>query len=163
MSPFDLSIRIGPIVFGADHITAVVVVPIVLAALAWFLGRSDLGIAIRAAADSSERALLLGVPVRRLSQVTWMVAAGLSGLGAVLTVPIVGTNLGGVAGPASLLGPLAAAVVARMERLGVAFAAALGHRHPPPGRVLELPPGHHRRRRPVPRRAGGAADPAVDA
>ncbi len=126
VSPLQMSFRIGPIVFGADHVTAVVVVPVVLAALAWFLGRSDLGIAIRAAADSSERALLLGVPVRRLSQVTWMVAAGLSGLGAVLTVPIVGTNLGGVAGPASLLGPLAAAVVARMERLWVAFAAALG-------------------------------------
>jgi ABC-type branched-subunit amino acid transport system ATPase component/ABC-type branched-subunit amino acid transport system permease subunit len=125
-SPLDVHFRVGPVVFGGDHLTVILLVPVVLVGLAWFLSRSEVGIAIRAAADSRERALLLGIPVRRLSQVTWVVAAGLSGLGAILSVPILGTNLGGVAGPASLLGPLAAAVVARMERLGVAGAAALG-------------------------------------
>lgn len=125
-APIGLDVRIGPILFGGDHLVIVLVVPSVLAGLAWFLARSDVGTAIRAAADSPERALLLGIPVRRLSQVTWVVAAALSGLGAVLTVPVLGSNLGGIAGPAVLLGPLAAAVVARMERLGVAVVAAIG-------------------------------------
>lgn len=64
-----------------DRVWALAVVPAVLVGLWWFLGRSGTGIAIRGAADSAERALLLGIPVRRLSRTTWMVAAGLSGLG----------------------------------------------------------------------------------
>lgn len=125
-SPFRSSFTVGPIVFTGDHVVAIVVVPVVLAGLAFFLGRSDTGIAIRAAAESGERALLLGIPVRRLSRITWMLAAGLSGIGSMLAAPIIGTNLGIVAGPESLLVPLAAAVVARMERLGVAVVAAVG-------------------------------------
>ena len=124
-TPFTFVFRVGPIVFNGNHVLAMAVVPAVLLGLWWFLGRTDLGIAIRGAADSDERALLLGIPVRRLSRVTWMVAAGLSGIGAMLTAPILGPQLGVNAGPEVLLAPLAAAVVARMERLGVAFAASL--------------------------------------
>ena len=125
-TPFTFSFSVGPIVFNGNHVLAMVVVPVVLLGLWWFLGRTDLGIAIRGAADSDERAQLLGIPVRRLSRITWMVAAGLSGIGAMLTAPILGPQLGVNAGPEVLLAPLAAAVVARMERLGVAFAASLG-------------------------------------
>ncbi len=124
--PLNLDITIGPVIFHGDDVVALAVVPIVLAALGWFLYRSDVGIAIRASADSSERALLLGIPVRRLSTVTWMVAGGLSGLGLILAAPIKGPNLGVVGGPPALLAPIAAAVIARMGRLPVAIAAALG-------------------------------------
>jgi ABC-type branched-subunit amino acid transport system ATPase component/ABC-type branched-subunit amino acid transport system permease subunit len=124
--PLKLDITIGPVIFHGDDVVALAVVPIVLAALGWFLYRSDVGIAIRASADSSERALLLGIPVRRLSTVTWMVAAGLSGLGLILAAPIKGPNLGVVGGPPALLAPIAAAVIARMDRLPVAIAASLG-------------------------------------
>ena len=55
-----------------------------------------------------------------------MVAAGLSGLGAMLSAPILGPNLGALAGPEVLLAPLAAAVLARLESLPVALGAALG-------------------------------------
>ncbi|HZU80080.1 MAG TPA: ABC transporter permease, partial [Acidimicrobiales bacterium] len=111
--------------FTGDAVLAVVVVLVVLVALAWFLGRTDLGLAIRAAADSHERAVLLGIPVATLSLVSWTVAAGMSGLGTILAVPLVGQNLGQIIGPTSLLVPLAAAVIARMESLPVAFAAAV--------------------------------------
>ena len=47
-----------------------------------FLTRSDVGIAVRAAAESPDRALLLGIPVRRLSLLARTHAAGLSGIGA---------------------------------------------------------------------------------
>jgi ABC-type branched-subunit amino acid transport system ATPase component/ABC-type branched-subunit amino acid transport system permease subunit len=125
-SPLKLTITIGPVLFHGDDVIALAVVPLVLLALGWFLYRSDVGVAIRASADSGERALLLGIPVRRLSTVTWMVAGGLSGLGLILASPIKGPNLGVVGGPPVLLAPLAAAVIARMERLGSAIVAALG-------------------------------------
>ena len=125
-TPFRWHTNIGPLLFTGDHLMAVVAVPVVGLGLWWFLGRTSIGIAIRAAADSGERALLLGIPVRRLSMVTWMVAAGLSGLGAMLSTPVVGVNVGVIAGPSALLVPLAAAVIARMESLPRTALAAIG-------------------------------------
>ncbi|HXW32273.1 MAG TPA: branched-chain amino acid ABC transporter permease, partial [Acidimicrobiales bacterium] len=121
-----LHFSIASTYFTGDSVLAVGVVVVVLVALAWFLGRTDLGLAIRAAADSNERALLLGIPVATLSLVSWTLAAGLSGIGTMLAVPVEGQNLGQVIGPEGLLVPLAAAVIARFESLPVAFGAALG-------------------------------------
>ncbi len=125
-TPFKASTQIGPVVFDGNDFLALAVVPLVLVALWWFVGRTDTGVAIRAAADSDERALLLGIPVRRLSMVSWMVAAGLSGVTAMLSAPILGPNLDAVAGPVSLLAPLGAAVIAGMESMPVAFFASIG-------------------------------------
>ena len=126
-TPFHgLHFSIATTYFTGDAVLAVGVVVVVLVLLAWFLGRTDLGLAIRAAADSNERALLLGIPVATLSLVSWTLAAGLSGLGTMLAVPVEGQNLGAVIGPQGLLVPLAAAVIARFESLPVAFTAAVG-------------------------------------
>lgn len=124
-TPFRFRFEVGPILFNGNHVVAMVVIPVVLAGLAWFFARTDFGVAIRGAADSTERAQLLGIPVLRLSTLTWMLAAGLSGVGAMLSGPILGPQLGVLAGPEALLAPLAAAVVARMESLSVAFFASL--------------------------------------
>jgi ABC-type branched-subunit amino acid transport system ATPase component/ABC-type branched-subunit amino acid transport system permease subunit len=124
-TPFHASLTVGPIVFNGDHLVAVCVVPVAVALLGWFLIRSDAGIAIRAAAESGERALLLGIPIRRLSTLAWVVAAVLSGVASMLAAPILGPSLGALAGPEMLLAPLTAAVVARMESLPVAFGASL--------------------------------------
>ena len=43
----------------------------IIVALAWFLGRTDAGVAMRAAAENMDRARLLGIPVRRLSTMVW--------------------------------------------------------------------------------------------
>ena len=124
-TPFTYSATVGPVIFSGDHVMAVAAVVVVIAVSAYFFARTDVGIAVRGAAESSERALLLGIPVRRLSMLSWAAAAGLSGLGAMLSAPILGVNLGVVAGPVVLLAPLAAAVIARMESLVVAFLAAV--------------------------------------
>ncbi|GAC1586321.1 MAG: hypothetical protein NVS3B21_00350 [Acidimicrobiales bacterium] len=124
-TPFRLHFVVRPQTFRGDHLVALVVVGVVLAGLATFLGRSGTGIAVRAAADSSERAQLLGVPVRRLSLITWSLAAALSGIGSILSAPILGPNLGSFSGPRILLLPLAAAVIARMESLWIAVVAAV--------------------------------------
>ena len=37
---------------------------------------TDAGVAVRAAAENADRALLLGIPIRRLSTIVWMIAGG---------------------------------------------------------------------------------------
>ena len=61
-----------------------VAVPLVLAALGWFLGRTRYGIAMRAAADNEDRAALLGIPTNRLATIVWSLAALLSAIAVTL-------------------------------------------------------------------------------
>ena len=124
-TPFDSSFSWDPVVFRGNHLLALVTVPIVMIGLAGFLRFSRMGLAVRAAAESSDRASLLGIPVRRLNIVVWVLAAGLSAVAALLRVPIVGLSLGTVLGPGLLLRALAAAAVGRMESLPVTFGAAV--------------------------------------
>ncbi len=120
---FDLGVKT---LFG-DEILIMMVVPPVLAGLAWFLLRTDVGVAVRAAAENEDRALLLGIPIRRLSTIVWMVAGALAALTFVLKAPFSGVTPGlASAGPLLLLPALAAAVVARMESLPTAFFAGIG-------------------------------------
>jgi branched-chain amino acid transport system permease protein len=123
--PLHLNFSLDPTVFSADDLVALVVVPVVALALWWFFSRTDTGLAVRAAADSGERALLLGIPVRRLNRTVWLLAAGLSGIGAVLAVPITQSTVGVASGPEDLLAPLAAAVLARFESMPATVAWSL--------------------------------------
>ena len=123
-APFDASITIDPITFGGADVMALVAIPLVFVALAAFFRRTDLGIAIRAGAERADRAATLGIPVRRLETVVWVLATVLAFLAVYLRAGIVGLPLGVVLGPAILLRALAAAVIGGMERLmTIAFAA----------------------------------------
>jgi len=125
--PIDLQVDLGVKTLFGDEILIMLVIPPVLAGLAWFLLRTDVGVAVRAAAENEDRALLLGIPIRRLSTIVWMVAGGLAALTFVLKAPFSGVTPGlASAGPLLLLPALAAAVVARMESLPIAFAAGIG-------------------------------------
>lgn len=124
-TPFRFTFYLDPFVFTGDYLIAIIVVPIALIGLYWFFIRTDTGMAIRGAADSNDRAQLLGIPVRRLSRITWMVAAGLSGIGAILAEPISGVSLGTFSLAQSMLVPLAAFVLAGMESLPAAVVWSL--------------------------------------
>jgi branched-chain amino acid transport system permease protein len=124
--PLDFHLQIGVKTLAGDELLIMIAVPFVIAGLAWFLLRTDSGVAVRAAAENSDRALLLGIPVRRLATIVWMIAGGLSALTYLLKTPFSGVTPGVANGPTVLLPGLAAAVVARMESLPVAFAAGLG-------------------------------------
>src|SRR3546814_15623439 len=89
--------------FG-DEILIMMVIPPVLAGLAWFLLRTDVGVAVRAASENEDRALLLGIPIRRLSTIVWMVAGALAALTFFLKAPFSGVTPG-LASPGPLLLP----------------------------------------------------------
>ncbi len=129
VTPFGGKFVVHPITFGGDYIVAIVVVPLVLGAFGWFLRSTDHGVAVRAAADSTDRAQLCGIPVRRLSTLVWTIAGVLSALAVILRVPITGfisfTSIS-LGGTSLLVRTLAAAVIARMESLTVAAVAAVG-------------------------------------
>lgn len=126
-TPFNFRFTINPVVFNGNHVAIVAAVPPILLALAWFMLKTNIGIAVRAAADNSDRALLYGIPVRRLSTIVWTVAGGLAALTFILKAPFAGATSTAFGSAETLLLPaLAAAVVARMESLPVAFAAGVG-------------------------------------
>jgi branched-chain amino acid transport system permease protein len=124
-TPLKMHVTIEPVIFQGKHFAILAAVPVVISGLAWFLLRTDAGIAVRAAAENTERALLLGIPIRRLSTILWMVAGGLATLTFILKAPFAGTTSGALTGPGILLPALATAVVARMESLPVAFVAGV--------------------------------------
>jgi ABC-type branched-subunit amino acid transport system ATPase component/ABC-type branched-subunit amino acid transport system permease subunit len=124
-TPVGGQVTVGTLLLTGDHLVAVVAVLLVLGALVFFLSRTDAGIGARGAADSLERAQLLGIPVKQLSMLTWVVASVLSALGAILSAGVQGFQSTLLPGPEALLIPLAAAVIAGFESLTVAFAASL--------------------------------------
>jgi len=112
-------------ILGGNDIIAMVVAPLALVFVAWFLNRSRVGTAIRASAERSDRAAMLGIPVARLNTVVWMLAAALSFLALFLRNGITGVPLGFAEGLPTLLIALAALVIGRMEKLGIIAAAAI--------------------------------------
>ncbi len=124
-SPFTFEFTIGQTVFHANEVVAMLVVPIVIAALGAFFRFTRIGIAVRASAENADRAALLGVPVARIQTVVWMIATVLATIAIFLRAGIVGLPLGSVLGPTILIRALAAAVIGRMERLPTIFVASL--------------------------------------
>ena len=125
-TPFSgLELEIYPIVFDANTLVVVISVAAVLAGLSAFFSMTDIGFAVRGAAENADRAVLLGIPVARVSSVVWMIAGSLSALGLFLRVPLTGLPVGTSVGPYVLVYALAAAVIGRMERFGTALVAAV--------------------------------------
>ena len=111
--------------FNGNDLLIAIVVPVVLVALGWFLLRTDAGVAVRSVADNSDRARLLGIPVRRLSTLVWVIAGLLAGLTSILSTPSAGITIAAGAGPTLILPALAAAIIAGMESLPLAFGAGV--------------------------------------
>jgi branched-chain amino acid transport system permease protein len=116
----------GGTTFNATDIFTLIVVPVCLLALALFLQRSRIGIAIVGAAERADRAFTLGIPVRRLHMVVWTVASALAFLAMFLRAGAVGLPIGEVLSPFFLVQALAAAVFGRFERFTTIAAAAIG-------------------------------------
>lgn len=126
--PFTARLEIGSQTFGGSEITALVLAPLLLAALALFLRGTDVGIAVRASAERSDRAALLGIPVRRLQTLVWVVAAVLSYVGVFLHASIFGVGGAASLSPQVLVFALGALVLGRLEHLPAITASAVALR-----------------------------------
>ena len=116
---------IGVVLFTGNDVLLIAVIPVVIFALSYFLLRTDAGRAVRAVADNGDRALLLGIPIRTLSTIVWVIAGAIIALTTTLGSPTQGLTIDAGAGPALLLPALTAAVVARFESLPVAFGSGV--------------------------------------
>ena len=118
---------VGGVVVRADHVVALVVFPLLVGGLAWFLERTKLGVAVRASADNPDAARLAGIGVKRVSTLVWSLAGALGAVATVLSAPLAGANVASTAelGPAILLRALTAAVIAAMASLPIAMVAAV--------------------------------------
>jgi branched-chain amino acid transport system permease protein len=124
--PFEATWVFGGVTFNANDIFTMIVVPVCLLGLALFLQRSTVGIAIVGAAERADRAFTLGIPVKRLHTVVWVVASVLAFLAMFLRAGAVGLPIGEVLAPTFLVQALAAAVFGRFERFTTIAAAAIG-------------------------------------
>jgi branched-chain amino acid transport system permease protein len=125
-TPLSGSWFVRPYPVRGDHVLLLAVAPVLLAGLGWFLLRTDAGRAVRAAAENEDRALLLGVPVRRLQTLVWAIAGGLATLTYVLRVPFTGVTPDPGVSASAILPGLAVAVIARFQSFPVALAAGIG-------------------------------------
>ncbi|HEU5085758.1 MAG TPA: ABC transporter permease [Acidimicrobiales bacterium] len=116
----------GRSMIDGAQLFAVAVVVVLTAGLAAFFRFTRIGIAVRASSENPDRALLLGVPVRLIGTIAWSVAGLFAGTTIFLRSALIGIPFDGSLGFAVLLYALAAAVVARMERVGLALAAGVG-------------------------------------
>jgi branched-chain amino acid transport system permease protein len=115
--PLTFHFTIEPIVFSADYLVALVVAPAALLGVAVMLRFTSIGVAIRASAESADRASLLGVPVKRLQTVVWSVAALLSFIGVFLQAGIQGLPVISTLNLSVLLAALAALMLGNLVDL----------------------------------------------
>jgi ABC-type branched-subunit amino acid transport system ATPase component/ABC-type branched-subunit amino acid transport system permease subunit len=115
-----------PDVFGVSvagpQLTILVVVPIIMVALTWFLNRTVLGQTVKASAENPDLARLSAISPKFASSLVW----ALAGLVASLSMLLLGGTAGsatsaGNLGPSTMARALAAAVIAGM----VSFPRAL--------------------------------------
>ena len=124
-SPFGLTFAIGSVVFRGNEVLAMLTVPLVIVGLTFLLRYTNIGIAILASAEGADRAALLGVPVKRIQTIVWVIATVLGFVAIFLRAGIVGLPIGSVLGPTILIRALTAAVLGRMEKLPTIFVASL--------------------------------------
>lgn len=121
----DWKWTIGSFILNANDFVALIVAPVAMIAVGLFLSKTRLGIAVRASAERSERASLLGIPVGWLSTVVWMLASGMSFLALFLRAGILGIPIGSALSISTLVLALAALVIGRLRHLPTVAAAAV--------------------------------------
>ena len=124
--PFDITTQIGGVTFDDNDLMVLIVVPLLLGGLAWFLRATRVGIAIRGVAERSDRASTLGVPVGRIQTTVWVITTVLAFATVFLRAGVISVPIGSALGITVLVRALAAAVIGRMESFPRITAAALG-------------------------------------
>ena len=124
-SGFRVADKFDVTVFTGDYPLAIGVVALMALGLTAFFRYTRMGIALRASAENSDRASLLGIPVRRVGTVAWALAGLFGAVTLFLRSSLVGIPTDGTLGYQVLLFALAPAVVAKMESIPVAVMAGM--------------------------------------
>ena len=123
--PFGSGFRVGGELFGGGDKFALIAAPLAAAGFAVFFLRSHYGLAMRAVAENRDSARIAGLRARRVSTMAWMLAGLLSAVTAILAAPDQGNGFSQALGPQLLLRALAAALLAAMTSLPIAFGAGI--------------------------------------
>lgn len=125
-SNLDFQIGTLSLPFGFAHLFGLLMSLLALGGLAAFFRYTKAGVAVRAASENSDRAMLLGINVKGLSTIVWGITGVLSGVGVVLS-GAVSQSFGSLTAPnpGGFLIALTAAVIARMRSLPIAVATAV--------------------------------------
>ncbi len=108
------------------ELAVLIVVPLLAAALTWFLTRTDIGTAVRAAAANPDRARLSAINPKLLSTLVWTIGGVLSAVSIILLAGTSGSVTGlATIGPNTLSRVLVAALVAGMVSFRRALAAGV--------------------------------------
>ena len=105
----------------AREIVVLVVVPVLIAVLAWFIARTRFGLAVRASASNSDTARVYGTSPRRTSTIVWSISGAFAAATAIFLAPLQGIN-SAQAGTAAIAEPLllrvlVVSLLARMRSL----------------------------------------------
>jgi len=125
-SAFNGSWTVAGVNIHGSDLSVLILVPISLVALMWFLDRTTIGKTVQACATNPELARISGVSPKWVSTMVWSLGAGLSTLSIVLIAGQAG-SVGMVAnlGPETLSRALAAAVIAGMTSVRRAVVAGV--------------------------------------
>jgi branched-chain amino acid transport system permease protein len=104
-------VQLGPVTVPAEFIVSFAIALALVGAFALVFRFTRIGIAMRAVADDQQAALAMGIDVRRVFALTWVIAAVVSALGGILLAQIQGVGillatLGLKALPVAILGGL---------------------------------------------------------
>ena len=127
-APWGIKVTIAPLTFDANQILVWVVTPVALFGIWFLLTRTKVGAQVRASAERSDRAALLGIRVKRLNTLVWAVAGLLAFTALWLRAGVFGLPVGAALSFGVLLRSIAALVIGRMTNLPciVLSAIALG-------------------------------------
>jgi branched-chain amino acid transport system permease protein len=121
--------KLGPSVFGVHVSPQLMLIMVALIVtgvlLAWFFGRTDLGLATLATSQEPVAGRLVGIRLNRISMLTWGVAGFLGGLAGVLLAPVTATFAAGYGTTGVLISAFTAAVLGGMTSIPGAFVGGI--------------------------------------
>jgi branched-chain amino acid transport system permease protein len=85
---YDDVLRLGGVVLDYKRLVAFFIALILTGALFWFLSRTDIGKSMRATAQDREAARLMGINVRRVSELAMGIGVAMAGAAGTLLTPI---------------------------------------------------------------------------
>jgi ABC-type branched-subunit amino acid transport system permease subunit len=115
--PWEVKFELGAVIFREEYIVAWILGPLAMVGVMLFLRGTIIGTAVRAAADSADRASLLGIPVNRLHTIVWTIATTLAFIAIWLRAGIIGLPIGSALSFGILLRSLAALMLGNLTNL----------------------------------------------